>query len=189
MKVASLRFSFRSFGRLCVALAFAACGVLVGSQSANAATIINVEYSLDGGAWTALPLPGGDGSTNASLTTPTTLGGVLKFSTLSILASDNPSELSSTTARLANLDSTAGHNILLAVATQFYTTPVAPPTIQVTSSVGGSYDTNHTPVLVFQSYIDQADRGDHTASGSLLTPGPQTPLMLVGSYNNMLRHT
>jgi hypothetical protein len=63
-----------------------------------------------------------------------------------------------------------------------FTAPITPPSILLQSHIGGSVTVAGAHnTLTFQSYVDPAD-GQNSLTG--FTPGPQTPTVTAGSYNN-----
>jgi PEP-CTERM motif len=139
----------------------------------------DIEVSTDGGAnWTTIAFTNTSTASNPNATV-----GNFKFTNTQAFMSDGPADLSSSTFHLTHL-ATGTDTLLLAVTSSGYTSPTAPPTIGVLSSVSGSDNSKALVFLNFQSWIDQANRTDHTAEGSPLTTGLQSGFPLGKSFSN-----
>jgi hypothetical protein len=168
----------KRLGLLSLGVALATWQLLGGANAANAGPMTTViEASIDGGGTWSLVASGVTFATNPLVTL-----GTFTFTNVQAIGTDGPAEITSSTFSLTHAG-IGSNSILVEVTSSGFTSPTTPPPVSVTSSVSGINPGGLTS-LTFQSWVDQANRTDHTASGSSLTPGLQSGFPLAGSFNN-----
>lgn len=166
---------------------------LLGICVPQAQAALNMSYKLDGAGPTSLVVVGTNPIIYPDISGP--LGGVIDLG-VTVAQSDSPggttsNHLVSTNVQVVNLDATASHTLELFITAQDYTSPITPPALLLTSSIGGSI---HTPLVAgdaanlmsFTSCVD-ATNGATACSISALTAGPGTPNVTgnpTPSYND-----
>ncbi len=171
-----------SLRRFTMGIGAAAVGVMLAGP-ANATVIA---YSTDGISYTTLA-SAGSGTTVQYGLSPTTVGGIT-INTMSA-GSNSPgagiAKLLSSTLDLTN-NTQSTQTLWFAFADGGFTTPTAPPVLQLDSHVGGSLGADSPANLMsfLSCVVPGAPSGGTTScSGGTSTPAG-TPSITAGSFNN-----
>jgi len=179
-------FSVKRIAFFCVAVALATCQVLGGASVATAGTI--VEATVNGTWADSVPSPIASGVGDVASGSGT-VGGV----SINVLTavSNSPGAptgalLFGSTAVLVNTNAFAT-TVTLALGSNGFTAPLAPPAGTLTSHIGGSSTIGTTSTVSFQSFLAENNLAGHLGTGAGATYASlpvQTPSLAPGSYNS-----
>jgi len=166
-----------------IAAVSAVLGIMIFAAPSPALANLEIQMSTDGGATYTVEAQAASGGT---ATFTGTVGGL----SFNVTATDSNSPgaptkaiLEGTTLNVQN-DTASTATVLVKLGDTGFTAPTAPPTVMMSSHIGGSVTTGGASnALTFQSYVDPAN-GQNTQAGT--TTGAQSPNITVatGSFSS-----